>query len=317
MSILQNAIDSIVMGIEDYNNPNPRRLVSCTRNIFSGTLLLFKHKLSLLSPPGSDEVLLKQNITPTFDPAGSLHWKGKGKNTVDVDQIKERFDNLNVTVDWRRVERIRKYRNNIEHYFSSSPDETARVLIAESFLVIRDFIRLQLDQDPLKLLGAPTWNTLTEVAEVYNKEKQECTDHIKTVAWRYDSLERALLEYECPECGSGLIDIKNPKGSDRDTTIFTCRSCGEEESFEQLSPLAIAAYFDGENYSSIRDGDDPVTITCPTCNEDTYFLDDDVCVLCEMSVERECLVCGQTIPAEEIDGTGFCSWCAYMASKDD
>ena len=317
MSILQNAVDSIVLGVEDYNNSDPRRLVSCTRNIFSGILLLFKHKLSLLSPPGSDEVLLKQNIIPTLDPVKGLQWKGKGENTVDVHQIKERFDNLKVTVDWKRVERIRRYRNNIEHYFSSSPDGTVRALIAESFLVIRDFLRLQLGEDPLNLLGPLTWNTLTNVAEVYNKEKQECVDHIKTVDWRYDSLERALREYQCPECGSGLIDIENPNCSARDMTVFTCRSCGEQKSFEELAPLAIADYFDLENYSLIRDGDSPVTITCPTCDEETYLLDDDVCVLCEMSVERECQRCGATIIAEEIDGTGFCSWCAHMISKDD
>ena len=317
MSILQNAVDSIVLGVEDYSNSDPRRLVSCTRNIFSGILLLFKHKLSLLSPPGSDEVLLKQKILPVSDPVKGLHWKGKGNNTVDVNQIKERFDNLNVVVDWKRVEKIRKYRNNIEHYFSSSPEETVRALIAESFLVIRDFIRFQLDQDPLNLLGSTTWNALTEVAEVYNKEKQECTGHIKAVDWRYDSLERALREYQCPECGSGLIDIKNPNCFDRDMTVFTCRSCGEEKSFEELAPLAIAAYYDEENYWSIKDGDEPASIICPTCNEETYLLGDDVCVLCEMPAERECQMCGGTIPAPEIDGTGFCGWCAYMISKDD
>lgn len=59
MSILQNAIDSIALGIEDYNSSDSRRLISCTRNLFAGILLLFKHKLAILSPPGSDEVLIK------------------------------------------------------------------------------------------------------------------------------------------------------------------------------------------------------------------------------------------------------------------
>jgi hypothetical protein len=36
MTILQNAIDSIQLGIEDYEliKENPKRLISCTRNIF-------------------------------------------------------------------------------------------------------------------------------------------------------------------------------------------------------------------------------------------------------------------------------------------
>jgi hypothetical protein len=79
MSILQNAIDSIALGIEDYSNPDPRRLISCTRNIFAGILLLFKHKLSQLSSPDSDEVLIKQQVLPTIDSLTGLQCKEKVK----------------------------------------------------------------------------------------------------------------------------------------------------------------------------------------------------------------------------------------------
>ena len=46
--ILKNAVDSISLGIEDYQlgigdceSSDPRRLVSCTRNLFAGIILLF------------------------------------------------------------------------------------------------------------------------------------------------------------------------------------------------------------------------------------------------------------------------------------
>ena len=85
MSILQNAIDSISLGIEDYEmaTADTRRYISCTRNIFAGILLLFKHKLSELSPAGSDEVLIKQKVMPKID-INSITWIGEGKQTVDV-----------------------------------------------------------------------------------------------------------------------------------------------------------------------------------------------------------------------------------------
>lgn len=316
MSILQNAIDSIALGVEDYSSPDPRRLISCTRNIFAGILLLFKHKLSLLSPPGSDEVLIKQQILPTFGPATGLQWQGKGKKTVDVQQIRERFESLDVAVDWKRVERINSYRNEIEHYFSSLSQDAVRALITDSFIVIRDFIRNQLNQDPLTLLGSSAWGVLTNVAEVYKKEKQECTENIEKVNWKHDCLESALIEYRCPKCGSGLIDVTT-NGTDRETAAFTCRSCGEQWSFEDLAPLAISDFFAEDNYRSIKDGGDPVTITCPECHEDTYVLEDNECILCEASVDRECKMCSIEIPFEEIDGEGYCSWCAHMLSKDD
>ena len=62
MSILQNAIDSIVLGLEDFESSDHKRIISCVRNLFAGILLLFKYKLVLLSLPDSNEVLIKQEI---------------------------------------------------------------------------------------------------------------------------------------------------------------------------------------------------------------------------------------------------------------
>ena len=150
--ILKNAVDSISLGIEDYQlgignceSSDPRRLVSCTRNLFAGIILLFKHKLAKLSPPGSDEVLIKQYVLPSPNrishqievlikqyvlpirtSEGNIEWQGqeKKKKTVDVQRIWERLESLNIRVDWKRVEAINKYRNNIEHYYSSEPHDS-------------------------------------------------------------------------------------------------------------------------------------------------------------------------------------------------
>ena len=63
MSIYKNAIDSILMGLDDYKvalGGDERRYISSTRNLFAGILLLFKEKLSQLSPDGTDEILIKK-----------------------------------------------------------------------------------------------------------------------------------------------------------------------------------------------------------------------------------------------------------------
>ena len=108
MSILQNAIDSIAIGLEDYESTDDRRIVSSTRNIFAGILLLFKHKLCELSPQGTDEALIKQRVLPTIDSTGAVNWIGKGAKTVDVFNIEERFKSLNIVVDWTRLKKINK-----------------------------------------------------------------------------------------------------------------------------------------------------------------------------------------------------------------
>lgn len=56
MSIIQNAIDSIQIGVEDFQSDDDRRSVSAVRNIAAGILLLYKEKLCQLSP--SDNRLL-------------------------------------------------------------------------------------------------------------------------------------------------------------------------------------------------------------------------------------------------------------------
>lgn len=174
MSILKNAIDSIAVGLEDYSSPDQRRVISCTRNIFAGILLLFKHKLSTLSSPDSDKALIKQRVLPVLDKNQHIEWKGKGDKTVDVQGIKERFESLNIDVDWKRIDKINNFRNKIEHYFSNLKHQAIRSLISDSFVIINDFIRKHLNEDPKVLLGDEAWTVLIEVNELYEREKAEC-----------------------------------------------------------------------------------------------------------------------------------------------
>ncbi len=173
MSIINNAIDSIAIGLEDFNSHDPRRLISSTRNIFAGILLLFKHKLSILSPQNSDEVLIKQRIQPKIN-SNNLTWVGSGGKTVDVQEIKKRFASLNIDVDWNRFDKINKYRNEIEHYYSTQSKSSVESLISNSFVIIQNFIVTQLDADPKVLLGRESWEKLVAVNEVHQKEKEIC-----------------------------------------------------------------------------------------------------------------------------------------------
>ena len=319
MSILKNAIDSISIGMEDYKNSDTRRLISCTRNLYAGILLLFKHKLASMSPPGSDEVLIKEKILPVFSLTG-IQWKGKGRKTVDVNGIEERFNSLGISIDWKRIKKIQDYRNDIEHYYSSTPQKSVQTVIAESFLVIRDFIRKHLSEDPLLLLGKETWESLTKVVEVYQKEKKECNESIQRIHWENESLREALLDSGCDECGSGLIEEISNR-SNQDSSKFRCRSCDKKYDFEEIASISMSQYFSGENFSNFKDGGEPATIDCPSClGKDTYVLEDNKCVVCGESLPTECISCGEVIPACEmgnIDNPRLCSWCNQVRFKDD
>lgn len=79
MSLFKNAIESIQIGVEDYNTEDNRRHGSATRNIYAGILLLYKEKLRQLSPSDSNEVLIKKDIIPVFN---------KDKNVVLLAEVK-------------------------------------------------------------------------------------------------------------------------------------------------------------------------------------------------------------------------------------
>lgn len=316
MFILQNAVDSIAIGLEDYSSEDPRRLISATRNIFAGILLLFKHKLSLLSPQGSDEVLIRQQVLPSRDLNGNLQWTGRGKKTVDVQQIKERFESLGIKIDWDRVDNINQHRNDIEHYYSTRSKDSVRKLISDCFVVIRDFIVDHLGGDPKEVLGDDAWEKLVEVAEVYEREKAGCESTMDSVDWESSTVHEVLKEYECSKCGSGLIYIPNPKASCYDNE-FVCKSCGESWDYESIATEALESIADSYNYRPVKDGGEPEIVMCPNCSNETYIFSEEICGVCGETAEHRCNSCSNKIPASEIFLGGLCSYCQHMLSKDD
>jgi len=315
MSILKNAIDSIAIGLEDYESPDERRIVSSTRNIFAGILLLFKHKLCELSPTDSDEALIKQQVLPEIDATGAVNWIGKGKKTVDVQNIKERFKSLNITVEWERLERINKYRNDIEHYYSTLKTESVQQLISDSFIIIRDFISDELNEDPKKMLGEKYWAILVEINEVYEKEKLKCNTAIEKLDYYSSEIANAFMSFQCGECGSGLIEpTKN--GGDALESSFCCCSCGHTEAYEEIVSQAVSEYYAGEVYLSYKDGGESPITDCPEC-DGVYLYEEGVCSSCGHTAEHTCQRCGSSILPEELSCEPFCGYCAHMMSKDD
>jgi len=327
MSILNNARDSIIMGLEDYtaSSSDEKRLISCTRNLFAGILLLFKEKLRQLSPPDSEEALIKNRVQPKIDSTGNVQWAGKGNNTVDVQQIQERFKSLDLSfVHWDRVEKIRKFRNDIEHYYDTSPVVTASSLISNTFIVIRDFLFQHLQIDPRDFFGDAPWETLVSVSEVYEKEKKDCVELLKSIDWKSNELCTALLSFDCTACGSGLIAIRGLEAKhDKYENEFYCRGCDASWSFEDIAEDALKEYFSGKSHIDIMDGGDgELLFQCPNCMKDSYISEENRCPICETQVEGKiCSRCQNGIPLRELleDDLvdGFCGYCSYLINKND
>lgn len=301
------------MALEDYQSAHAERLLSAVRDLHAGILLLFKEKLRQLSPVGSEDVLIMAKVRFERDASGRVIALGTGKKTVDVQEIQERFNSLGIETDFPRFRKINDLRNDIEHHHTSASQGTIQEMLSDTFLIIRDFIQDELQQDPKDLLGDKAWSTLLSVSEVYEKEREECERALTAIEWQSNALREAILALTCAECGSSLLF---PLGATKEADI-QCRSCGEDFSFEHYAPRAISSHFANENFGSMRHGGDPVSTTCPHCHEEGYIVEENCCAICGESCETECSVCGSSIPVEELSDGSLCGWCDHMLSKAD
>ncbi len=238
---------------------------------------------------------------------------GSGKKTVDVFQIQERFATLGVQTDWKRFKKINALRNDIEHYFSAVNRGAMEGAISDTFLIIRDFIHAELGENPQELLGDAAWAKLLSVSEVFERERDLCQKALSAIDWESDALAEAVLELTCVECGSPLL---HPLKSTKETKL-QCRSCGEDEGFDNFAGRAISEYYADANHHAVKDGGDPVSIACPHCGEEGYIVEENRCVICGESCEQTCALCHNSIPVSELSDGNLCGYCEHMMSKDD
>ncbi|WP_323813584.1 hypothetical protein [Cellvibrio sp. NN19] len=315
MSIIKNAIDSIQVGVEDFESDDDRRSVSAVRNIGAGILLLYKEKLCQLSPDGNKELLIKQNIRPVKNQNGDIVFEGKGHKTVDVQTIKERFSSLNVSVDWSRFDEINKLRNDLEHYFTSESPDTVREVVAKSFLLIRDFLLEHLDLNPQEALGNDCWATLLNVSEVYSTEERECKATIDAVNWIYSSVEESLKHLRCNQCRSSLIQAVSPENTYPFIDLH-CKSCGNDFSFYDVLEQCIEDSLAWQAARNVKDGGDPIYGSCRGCGKSTFIIEEGCCVACEYEMEyTNCEMCDAPLGIDDQYNEGKCGYCQYRWEK--
>lgn len=317
-TILKNAIASIQLGVEDFQSGDERRSLSAVRNLTAGILLLFKEKLRRLSPAGSDEVLIKKNIRPIPSAGGGVTFQGEGKKTVDVQEIKERFQSLGVEADFGRVDAVIRLRNDIEHYRTGATSETIKVALANSFVVVRDFIAAELDEDPAELLGETTWSTLLEENDVYERELAACRVALDEVDWGSAALEKIAHYIRCETCGSDLIRPIDSEVEHHYQLELRCSSCGRTSDFDEVIEAAVSDFYERETYVAMTDGGDRPTATCHECGKETFIVDEGKCIACETELEfTECAICGETLGPDDQDNNGLCGYHAWQVQKDD
>ncbi|UXV19987.1 hypothetical protein N4P55_01120 [Pseudomonas fluorescens] len=276
MNLFENAIRSIQDGLNDYQYDG--RLLSSTRNIYAGILLLFKYKLLLLSGKETNAVLIKQNIVPVLDERGVVVWKGVGNKTIDVSGIKARFKSLDISVDWNIFDRINKHRNEIEHFFSQLTENETAELLADCFIIISRFLSDHLNMDAKTVLGDEAWQILLNGYEVYEHEMENRSRIIDTLIFHHYAIKEIFVKFSCISCSSPLVQ-PTQSGMDAENSIFCCAECDSLYSYDDICNFGVADLYIGSLWGDFEEIKCPFS-NCDICEQGLFLKKYRVCTAC-------------------------------------
>ncbi|MCU0093822.1 hypothetical protein N8H72_27885 [Pseudomonas koreensis] len=276
MNLFENAICSIKIGLNEYQFNS--RLISSVRNIYAGILLLFKHKLILMSDKNSNAALIKQQIVPTINEDGTITWKGIGNKTVDVAGIKTRFKSLEIHVEWDTFDRISRHRNEIEHFYSQLSANDTVQLLSDCFIIINNFLSHHLKMDAKNVLGDEAWRILLEAHEVYEFELEKNIRSINNLTFHHKILNKIFLEFQCITCGSHLIEPKT-KRVRAEYTDFCCAECQSSYSYDEICNFGILD-LNANSIQSTHEKSNRLFSNCEECEQGLYLITHRVCTAC-------------------------------------
>lgn len=317
--LVKNAIDSIEVGVEDFQSDDARRDLSAVRNVYAGVLLLCKAVLwkRSLSTDGS---LMFVRFEPKIAKGGDIEWEVDKRKTVDVADIKSRFKLLGIKLDWKKLDEFGKHRNNIEHFYLTSPNEAVKAALADAMPLITTIMTDLLYLQPENEFAPGCWSALLQNAEIQEAVKKECEASFADISWDSEAVYFPFEHFSCTSCGSNLLRQKDETNTKPSHIEFTCKGCGENDiEVGEVMEAALAIATEWDTYVAVKDGGDTPLATCPECGLDTFIRDIAECVVCEGSIPSNCKICGAGISPEEYDSgyPNLCGYHAYQAQKND
>ena len=286
--LFDNAVQSLKLGIEDYQTKDPIRILSAIRNLHSGILLLAKEVLVRRVTGIDSRDILATGYKPIPDGSGGIKYVPQSKFTINLQNISTRFRDFGITINRKSLESLVKIRNDIEHLAPQSNVDTMRRAISEALPVANTLFR-QAKEDPKDVLEE-AWNSMLKVRSVYDQELRSCTQTFADVEWLCDVLDDVSLV--CVRCRSELVAQDDPKNGDPYEIRATCRSCGSATGAVDLIKQSVSSHVDGIHYE-----------TCPECAE-TSYTEDYGCVLCGL-VLGECEFCLEALSPNSVDSENY------------
>jgi DNA-directed RNA polymerase subunit RPC12/RpoP len=316
-SLFDNAVASIRMGVEDFQQKNPDRDISAVRNFYAGVLLLAKEALIRSAPDADPALVIGAKLKPVPNDEGGIEMKQVGHATIDFQQISDRAKDFGVQIDHKALKALNTIRNDMEHHYTDEPATAIRAAVSKGFPIVASLFR-QMDVIPIEVLG-DAWAAMLEAKELYDEELREARATLEKVTWYSPNLHGASLQ--CIKCTSELVEQADPENEIQENIELRCRTCGDTPQTGDMIEHVIDKIYGGDAYIRAKDGggDGPI-YTCPACDRHSLVEDEDGCANCGevLDYQAECARCGEEIPIQDyLDGLdgGLCSYCAWRADK--
>ncbi len=313
--IFDNAITSIVLGIEDFETGTDARMLSAARNYYAGLLLLAKECLVRSAPKAHAMEIIGAKFKPKPDGNGGVEHEVDGYTTIDLSHLQGRFKDFKLPWPNADIRKLQRFRNDLEHFHLKEPVSALSEAIASSFPMIVDFFNI-LDEDPQMEL-ATIWDTILEQREAFERVQRRCLNSLENVDWpaEVSNLDRMA----CPNCGSCLVGQSNAGNQDHECVLGKCYQCGREIDFEKMMEMVVVTSYEADAYMRAKEGLNSSMANCPECGALAYVETDEasVCFCCGISVAGECARCGEGVNVNEYnsDYPHLCSYCAHMFDK--
>lgn len=315
-NLYANAIQSIQIGIEDFQAADQKRMLSAVRNVYAGILLLAKEVLVRAAPDVNPSAILAANYKPTLSMDGTVKFQPTSQKTVDFETLARRFKDFGLAIDKKALNQLNIIRNELEHNYTDQSHAAVREAIVRALPVVATLFR-QAHEEPASALGS-AWEVMLEVKDVYDQELLACKASFAGVEWYSASLKDAAKV--CPRCSSELVAQLDVGNRDRLSISAQCRACAHAFEAEELIVAALARRFEDDDFVAAKDGGYYSIHHCPECGLAAYLTVDDEegCASCEFVLEGDCARCSETLTPDNVsaDSNSLCSYCAHVMSKD-
>ena len=239
--LLDNAVVSIELGVQDLGMSDTRRVLSATRSIYAGILLLCKQVLWDASPEGTEGILIYRDFVPKRDGSNIILVPKKRSRTIDRKGIRERFSALGLSIDWTKIDALAHLRNDIEHSFLRETPDRMEDILGAALPSIEQLIVEHIKKEPVDVFSSETWIEMLKNKEVFYRQKIRCTESFKYINWPSSIHPASVDDMLCSYCGSFLVQQVDPKNTKYNSIKLRCMECGEGVPADSVLSLGVSS----------------------------------------------------------------------------